>query len=281
MVLIGVNAWTYPKHISVEKAMQHARSVGYDSSELTFEQEDLERDHDDLKSRWRSLKQYAESLELLTPTVATALYWRYNMILENHLEGVTKLFKLQCLMASEVDAYVILVVPGIAIASIGYEDHINRVVNALKRLGNIARDHGVKVGLENVWNRILAGPLEFKTLLERLEPEIYGLYLDVANTLPHSLAEHWIRIFRERIFALHAKDLDLSSMRFGPPLTGNVNWPEIKRALEEIGYRGPVTVETPPYPGDPFKSSEDSISALKKIFGFNSKLSTITKTLPF
>jgi hexulose-6-phosphate isomerase len=81
--------------------------------------------------------------------------------------------------------------------------------------------------------------LEFKTLLERLEPEIYGLYLDVANTLPHSLAEHWIRIFRERIFALHAKDLDLSSMRFGPPLTGNVNWPEIKRALEEIGYRLP------------------------------------------
>lgn len=271
MVLIGVNAWTYPRNLPVEEAMRHARSVGYDSFELTLEQEDIERDPSDLKKRWGYLKQEADRLGLSTPTVATALYWRYNMLLENHLDSVAEVFKLQCTMASELGAHVILVVPGVAIASISYEDHIERVSNILKRLGGIARDYGVKVGIENVWNRFLAGPLEFRFLLERLDPEIYGVYLDVANTLPHSLAEHWIRIFRERILAIHAKDLDLGSMRFGPPLTGNVNWSEVRKALEEIGYRGSITVEAPPSPGDPYISSEISISALKKIFGLGYK----------
>ena len=94
-----------------------------------------------------------------------------------------------------------------------------------------------------------------------------GAYLDVGNTLPHSLPEHWIYVLKDFLKAVHVKDFNMNKLEFGIPLYGDVNWLGVKRAFEEIGYDWYLTIEVPPYKGDPCKAIFDSRDALRRIFG--------------
>src|SRR3989339_318171 len=64
--------------------------------------------------------------------------------------------------------------------------------------------------------------------------------------------EQWVRILGTRIKAVHFKDFRRESGNGGMTgfvdlLSGDVNWPEVVKALKETGYSGPVTAEMIPY----------------------------------
>jgi len=268
-VKIGVNAWSYPSGMNLPEMFSHAKRVGYELFEPVVDEQDLNMlNSPDFSRRWGEVRDLAQSAGLGIYTIATGLYWRFNIILSDQFERAAKVLEAEAKAANIVGAKVLLVVPGVAVPELSYEEHIERAKDALAKLSKVAEDYGVVIGVENVWNRIFASPLDMKRLLDELDPKVVGAYVDVGNTLPHSLPEHWIMTLKGRIVAMHAKDFLAEPGRctFGIPLTGSVNWRSIKRLLDEVGYSGSLTAEVPPYPGDPFKAAEDAASSLRQIF---------------
>ncbi len=268
MFVLGINIWSYPKSLSIDYVLKHAAQTGYRGVEVAIYQEDVDAlGSPQFDEKWRHVAEVAASLGLEIPSVATGLFWRYNIVEDQGLEKALKVVEAECRAASILGAKLILVIPGVGVPSTGYVEHIERASRTLKRMAAIARNYGVKIGLENVWNRILASPLDMAKLIDEVGEDNVGAYFDAGNTLPHSLPEHWIRILGKRIFQVHVKDFSIAELRFGIPLTGDVNWVEVRKALEEIGYSGYIVAEVPPYHGDPYKAAEDTFTSLKRVFG--------------
>ncbi len=266
MFRLGINTWSYPKTLSLEEQIAHAAKTGFEAFEPPLTQEDLElHSTGGLRKKWNAIRENAETHGIKIPSVATGLYWKYNWAVEP--DKALKVLETEAHVANIVGAGLVLVIPGTGVPELRYEEMIERVSSALRKAEKIARDYGVRVGLENVWNRFLAGPLEFKMLLDKLDPDVFGAYFDAGNTLPHSLPEHWIRMLGKRIFQVHVKGFSMAELRFGIPLFGDINWKQVRRALEEIGYHGYVLAEVPPYRGDQYKAVEDTYTSMKKIFG--------------
>jgi len=268
MVKFGVNIWSYPypAEVSIEKAMGHAAEVGYQGFEPALDTGDLESFSTE---KWAQIKTKANQLKLEIPSIATGLFWQYNAITEP--EAALKVVEAECQAAQIVGAQVVLVVPGTAVPDLSYEEHFRRAADWLRKAASIAREYGVKIGVENVWNRIFPGPLDFLKLLDMVGDDSVGVYFDAGNTLPHSLPEHWIPLLGKRILQVHVKDYCITAggltRGFGIPLNGDVNWPAVRKALVEIDYEGYLLPEVPPYPGDFYKAAEDALNSLKKIFG--------------
>jgi len=257
----GINTWSYPESVPLEKALEHAKSVGYEGFQVAVTEDDLKSF---LEDKWKRIKDIADKTGIEIPSVSTGLFWQCNFMTQP--QEALKIVEAECHAARILGAKLILVVPGTGVSELSYEEHFTRVTAALKEAGKIGREYGVRIGLENVWNRIFAGPLEFKRLIDEINDEWVGAYFDAGNTLPHSLPEHWIRLLNEKILEVHVKDYAMWKGAFGIPLNGDVNWPAVRKALEDIGYDGYLLPEIPPYPGDPYEAAEDALRALQEIF---------------
>ncbi|RLG91186.1 MAG: sugar phosphate isomerase/epimerase [Thermoprotei archaeon] len=267
MFKLGINTWSYPKTLNIKEQIIHAKKTGYDGFEPAIVLEDLEKlGTKELDKKWEEIKNLAKETGIEIPSVATGLYWRYNWLDDNSVEKALKVLEAEARAAWILGAKVILVVPGSAIPEIDYEVLMEKAVKNLSKAEKIAEEYNIKIGLENVWNKIFAGPYEYNWLLDKLNSEIFGAYFDAGNTLPHSLPEHWIKMIGNRILQVHVKDFNMAELRFGIPLTGDVNWHNVRKALEEVGYSGYIFAEIPPYRGDPFKAVEDTYTSMKKIF---------------
>lgn len=257
----GVNAWSYPESVPVEKALEHAKSVGYEGFQAAVTDDDLNRFSEE---KWKKIKATANEIGIEIPSISTGLFWQHNFMTQP--KEALKIVEAECRAARIVGARLILVIPGTGVSELSYEDHYTRAVKALKEAGEIGRKYGIRIGLENVWNRVFAGPLEFQRLIEEVDNDWVQAYFDVGNTLPHSLPEHWIRILNKKIIEVHVKDYAMSKGAFGIPFNGDVNWLAVRKALEDIDYDGYILPEVPAYPGDPYEAAEDSLRALQKIF---------------
>jgi len=262
----GINVWSYPKSLPLEEAMAHAASIGYDAFEVALTLEDWEHwDSPGWVKKWGAIKERGKELGISIPSVATGLFWRFNMLTQP--QDALKVVRMECEAAELLGAKLILVVPGVGVPDLSYREHIKRAAAVLKEAGKLAAAHKVFIGVENVWNRAFAGPLEFEMLLDEVGHERIGAYLDVGNVLPHSLPEHWIEVLGKRILQVHVKDYSVAKGTFGVPLSGDVNWSNVRRALAAVNYNGYVVCEVPPYPGDAYQAAEDAQNALREVFG--------------
>jgi hexulose-6-phosphate isomerase len=72
-------------------------------------------------------------------------------------------------------------------------------------------------------------------------------YLDVGNMVFYGFPQDWVRTLGPRIVRVHIKDfqLDRANGRFFWKNLGegDVDWPEVRKALGEVGYEGWITTE--------------------------------------
>jgi hexulose-6-phosphate isomerase len=111
----------------------------------------------------------------------------------------------------------------------------------------MAHDLRVVIAVEEVWNKFLLSPLEFARYVDDFESPSLRAYFDVGNVVLYAYPQDWIRTLGSRIAKIHLKDFafDRPNGRFiwknlGE---GDIDWPEVRRALNEIGYAGYVTTE--------------------------------------
>lgn len=131
-----------------------------------------------------------------------------------------------------------------------YDVAYERSLAIYRELAGIAEKHGVTLCVENVWNRFLLSPVEMARFVDEVGSPYVRVYFDVGNVLAHGFPEQWIHILGSRIERIHLKDFKTAIgnlQGFVMLLEGNVNWPEVMRAIVETGYQGYLTAEYGPY----------------------------------
>ncbi|MEM2960381.1 MAG: sugar phosphate isomerase/epimerase family protein [Candidatus Bathyarchaeia archaeon] len=256
----GVNAWAYPSSFKIDDILQSSKSIGFDGVELNLNEEMLRMS----KSERVTILNKAKSLGLELPSLCTALFWKYNLASPdpNVRRSGVELIKQGCEFASDINASVFLVVPGVATRDISYKDMWKNSMESIIEAAQFAEDYGVTIGIENVWNKFLYSPLEFRSFIEDINHPNVKVYFDVGNVYLLGFPEQWIRHLADLIVCIHVKDFHMSTMQFKPLFEGDIQWQNVVKVLKEIDYNGFLNVEIGPYPGHPLKAAMDSKTAL-------------------
>jgi L-ribulose-5-phosphate 3-epimerase len=143
----------------------------------------------------------------------------------------------------------VLVTGGRVNEKVAYDVAYDRLLRALQELRPDAERHGVHIALENIWNRLLLSPLEFRQFLDTIGSPYVGCYFDTGNILLYGYPEQWIRILGTRIKKIHFKDFSFRSAgltgtyEWTQLMQGQVNWPAVMREIRAIGYDDYVITE--------------------------------------
>ncbi len=147
--------------------------------------------------------------------------------------------------AREIGADGLLLVPAVVNKETRYIDAYRRSQEGIRQAMELAADLKVRINVENVWNRFLLSPLEFARYLDELGSPWVAAYFDVANVIDFGWPEDWIRTLDKRIAKVHLKDFRRDGRKWVPLGEGDADFPEVRRALDEVGYSGWLTCELP------------------------------------
>jgi len=145
--------------------------------------------------------------------------------------------------AKAMGAEAVLLVPALVTESVSYAEAYERSQQNIRKVLPLAEELGVKIAVENVWNKFLLSPLEFARYVDEFNSPYLKAYLDVGNVIIFGYAQHWIRTLGKRIVKIHLKDFRRKGYQWTNLLEGDVNWQQVRRALDEVGYNGFVTPE--------------------------------------
>jgi len=263
MMKRGINAWCFPDHYGIDAVLENAAKIGYDGVELNLDEEKMDPFKMTTKDA-RSIKEKAESLGLELPSLSTGLFWKYDLGNPNRQvrEKGAEIMRRGCRLAAELGAKVLLVVPAVASPNVPYEETWRLSKDTILSAANEAEASEVFLGIENVWNRFLYSPIEFKSFLRQIDHKYVKAYFDVGNVWQIGFPQQWIEVLGKDIACIHVKDYDNEALAFKPLLEGNVPWREVMTQLRAVGYDYYLNVEVSPYRGDELKCAIDSKAAL-------------------
>ena len=281
---IGLNLWTvlsfgYTGKPSLEEVFEKAKEFGYQGVEFVYDDNLLHPEKISKEAR-KSYREKTEALDLELPSVATGVFWKYNMgsTDEKMREEGKKFVRLGIDLAKDLGARVLLIVPAVASPQIPYEKLYENAVNSLKEVSKYAEDNGVIIGVENVWNKFLYSPLEFKKFLNDVGSDYVQAYFDVGNVVALGYHENWIGLLKGRIAMVHVKDFDVEVGNingFRHVGKGSIDWKNVITLLKNAGYDDFLNVECPPsfypdlekpkIPEDGYRAAKDNAEALKEI----------------
>jgi len=173
---------------------------------------------------------------------------------EKGVEGVKGALQ----VARWAGADTVLVVPAVVTEDVSYAAAFELSKKSIRELLPTAEELGVCMALENVWNKFLLSPLEFRDYVDSFEHDLVQAYFDVGNILLYGYPHQWIDILGERIARVHVKDFDVNTKQFVGLLTGSVDYPRVVNALKGVGYDGYLTAELSPYRQYPNRFVEDT-----------------------
>src|SRR3954451_12648277 len=137
----------------------------------------------------------------------------------------------------------VLVVPAVVNKKVSYRDAYVRSQENIRKLLPYAEQAGVKIAIEEVWNKFLLSPVEFARYIDEFNSPFVGAYFDVGNVVEYGYPEEWIRELGKRILKIHIKEY-AKPKRFDYKLgEGEIDWPAVRQALVEAGYNGWITAE--------------------------------------
>ena len=101
------------------------------------------------------------------------------------------------------------------------------------------------IAVEEVWNKFLLSPLEFARYIDEFKSPWVKAWFDVGNVVLYGYPQDWIRTLGKRIVELHLKDFKRleDGYKWVNLGDGDIDWPEVRKALAEIGYSGAATTE--------------------------------------
>jgi hexulose-6-phosphate isomerase len=123
---------------------------------------------------------------------------------------------------------------------------------AVEELIPAAVESGVTIALENVWNNLWVLPEFAAAFVRSFKHERVKAYLDLGNSVRYAPTEAWLRAMGPLTVKLHIKDFKVDREKkndgdFVPIGKGSIDWVSVRRAIDEVGYSGWVTIESGGY----------------------------------
>lgn len=150
-----------------------------------------------------------------------------------------------------LDGTSVLLVPAVVNASTSYKDAWERSRPEIHAVLPLAKELGVQIAFENVWNHFLLSPLEAARYVDEFDSQWIGWHFDVGNVVNYGWPEQWIQVLGKRILKLDVKEYSRKKrdelglwkgfdVEIGD---GDCGWPAVMAALDAFAYEGWATAE--------------------------------------
>lgn len=253
---LGVSFFSFDEAADLREAFEQTAKAGYTGVELVLGNTGGLRpdmgEHELLQ-----IRDMARSFGLRVISVGANNVWEHNLASEDAAQRrlAAENIKQQIRAARILGADIALVVPGwvatpFAEGEVRYDRAYQNAQRELAALAPYARDAGVSIAIENVWNQFLLSPIEMARFLDEIGSPWVGAYFDIGNIIYIGKPEQWIRILGSRIKRLQFCDCRADGCglnMFVDFFEGDVDFAEVMKAVGEIGYDGWAVVEFFPH----------------------------------
>jgi hexulose-6-phosphate isomerase len=138
----------------------------------------------------------------------------------------------------------VLLVPGVVNDKMPYDECYRLSQEAIRAALPVARECGVTIAVENVWNNFLLSPLEAARYVDEFADPRVAFHFDIGNVINFGRPAQWVKILGRRIVKLHIKDFSLKKRDeqglwkgFDVELgEGDAGWAGVMAALDQTGY---------------------------------------------
>ncbi len=230
-----------PKELGYRERFQMARDVGFEGVEVGTVADPKVAEE---------IKDAAAKTGLAIHSVMNADHWKYPLssadpaVVAKSVAGMETSLRNAKLWGADS----VLLVPAVVNPETSYKDAWARSQKVVKeRILPLATELKVVIGMEEVWNKFLLSPLEMARYVDEFASPWVRAYLDVGNMLFYGFPQDWIRTLGPRISRVHVKDFQLnrkeSKYAWKNLGEGDVDWPEVRKALAEVNYNGWITTE--------------------------------------
>jgi len=230
-----------PRDLSYERRFALAREVEFEAIEMRTMPRDDEA---------AEIREASQKTGLRVHSVMNADHWDLPLssadpdVVRRSVRGMETSFRNAALWGADA----VLLVPAVVDAATPYRDAWTRSQRVIRdELIPRAAEMKVIIAIEEVWNKFLLSPLEFANYIDELDSPWVRAYFDVGNVVMYGYPQDWIRTLGSRTVKVHVKDFmfDRRNGRFAWVNLGegDIDWPEVRRALGEVGYSGYVTTE--------------------------------------
>jgi len=231
-----------PEKLSYAERFKMAADAGFESVEAyTTEDQRVAEE----------IKKAAEDAKIKILSVMNQAHWEFPLssddpaAVKKSMDGM----KTSLDNAKLWGANAVLLVPAVVNAKTPYNDAWARSQKHIRELIPLAQERKVIIAVEEVWNKFLLSPREFAQYVDSFQSPWVKAYVDVGNMVLFGYPQDWIRTLGKRIVKVHLKDFKMG--KGWSPVTaqfvnlgeGDVDWPEVRKALAEVGYSGTVVAE--------------------------------------
>ncbi len=147
---------------------------------------------------------------------------------------------------ADVKAYggtTVLLVPAVVNPKVSHREAYARSQANIRKILPEAEAAGIKIAIEEVWNKFLLSAPEFARYIDEFGTPAVGAYFDVGNVVEYGYPQEWIRELGKRILKVHVKEY-AKAKRFGYSLgEGEIDWAAVRSAFIDVGYDGWITAE--------------------------------------
>lgn len=177
--------------------------------------------------------------------VIDSVHWRDTL---SHPDEAVRAKGLKALLGAIADAQTVgadtvLLVPGVVNKEVSYEQCWERSRAEIQKALPAAERAKVKIAIEVVWNNFITTPDQFVAYIDSFKSPWVGGYYDCSNTIKYGVpSADWIRKLGKRMLKFDFKGYS-KARQWVEIGQGDEDWPEVLKALGEIGYDGWATAE--------------------------------------
>ncbi|HEY7154805.1 MAG TPA: sugar phosphate isomerase/epimerase family protein [Gemmataceae bacterium] len=158
----------------------------------------------------------------------------------------------------------VLLVPGVVNKEVVYEQCWQRSSDEVRKAIPTAEKLGVKIAIEVVWNNFITKPEQLVEYVDQFKTPYVGAYFDCSNMIKYGVKSgDWIRKLGKRMLKFDFKGYS-NSKKWVPIGEGDEDWPDVLKALAEVGYNGWATAEVA---GGGPKELKDIAERMNRVLG--------------
>jgi hexulose-6-phosphate isomerase len=242
---IGITGLCTPAAWSLGETLKNIKEAGYESYELALRDEgwfSLESSDAQLREVAAAAKAAGIDLVSICPAIRKRpkdLITADGTVRRASLETVEECLRI----ASVTGVKTILLTMGALTPELYYDVAYANGLDSMKRLAPVAEKFGVKLAIEYVWNKFLLSPMEFNAFLDAVGSPWVGFYFDPGNMAVFGYPQHWVRLCKRHIMAVHMKDFKRQGYQWTPLGKGDVDFTAVMRELRAAGFDGPLVSE--------------------------------------